>query len=292
MIVPYAAGASTDAQARRIAKGLAERLGKPVVIDNRAGAGGRIAASVAARAAPDGHTLFFGTVSMLVIEPALRTNVGYDPQRDFAPITLIAEAPFVLVVPSALPVRSISDLLAYARKPAVNLTYATAGPGTAAHLLGEMLKAAAHIQIIHVPYKGAAPALMDLVGGQVSMLFTTFQTAGSQIRADKVRALGVTGTERVAAFPEVPTFAEAGLPSLELQAWYALVAPAKTPGEIIARLHKEITAVAKSTDFIRAATTEGAVVVASSQQDLAQRMQSDSESVRRLIRETDFKVEE
>ena len=185
MIVPHAAGGSTDAQARWIAKGLAERLGKPVVIDNRAGAGGRIAASVAARAAPDGHTLFFGTLSMLVIEPALRTNVGYDPQRDFAPITLIAEAPFVLVVPSSLPIRSISDLVAYARKPAVNLTYASPGPGTAAHLLGEMLKAAAHIQIIPVPYKGAAPALIDLVGGQVSMFFTTFQTAGSQIRAGK-----------------------------------------------------------------------------------------------------------
>jgi tripartite-type tricarboxylate transporter receptor subunit TctC len=292
IIVPYAPGASTDAQARQIAKGLSERLGKPVVVENRAGAGGRIAASMAARAAPDGHTLLFGTLSTLVLEALLRTNIGYDPQRDFAPITLIAEAPLVLVVSSSLPVRSIADLLAYARKPSVNLTYATPGPGTAAHLLSEMFKASAHIQAIHVPYKGAAPALTDLLGGQVSMMFTTVQTAGSQIRSEKVRALGVTGSERVAALPQVPTFAEAGLKRVDLQIWYAVVAPAKTPADIIGRLHKEITAVAKSPEFMRSATTEGAIVIASSQHDLAKRIQSDSESVQRLIKETNFKLEE
>ena len=292
IIVPYAPGASTDAQARQIAKGLSERLGKPVVVENRAGAGGRIAASMAARAAPDGHTLLFGTLSTLVLEALLRTNIGYDPQRDFAPITLIAEAPLVLVVSSSLPVRSIADLLAYARKPSVNLTYATPGPGTAAHLLSEMFKASAHIQAIHVPYKGAAPALTDLLGGQVSMMFTTVQTAGSQIRSEKVRALGVTGSERVPALPQVPTFAEAGLQGVDLQTWYAVVAPAKTPGEIIARLHKEITTVAKSPEFIRFVTTEGVVVIASSPQGLAKRIQSDFESVERLIRETKLKVEE
>ena len=292
IIVPFSAGGSTDAQARLIAKGLSERLGKPVVVENRPGAGGRIAASLAARAAPDGHTLFFGTLSNLVIEPVLRTNVGYDPQRDFAPITLIAEAPLVLVVSSSLPVSSLADLLAYARKPSVNLTYATPGPGTVAHLLSEMFKASAHIQAIHVPYKGAAPAFTDLLGGHVSMMFTTVQSAGSQIRSEKVRALGVTGSERVAALPHVPTFSEAGLRRVDLQTWYAVVAPAKTPAEIIARLHKEIIAVAKSPEFIRSATTEGAVVIASSQQGLAKRIQSDSESVQRLIRETNFKVEE
>jgi tripartite-type tricarboxylate transporter receptor subunit TctC len=236
--------------------------------------------------------LLFGTVSTLVIEPVLRTNIGYDAQHDFAPITLIAEAPLVLVISASLPVTSIADLIAYARKPSSNLTYATPGPGTAAHLLSEMFKAAARIQAIHVPYKGAAPALTDLLGNQVSMMFTTVQTAGAQIRSGKVRALGVTGSERVAALPQVPTFAEAGLQRLDLQAWYALVAPAKTPAEIIARLYKEITAVAKSPEFVRYATTEGAVVVASSQQDLAKRMQSDSEAVQRLIRETHLKVDE
>jgi tripartite-type tricarboxylate transporter receptor subunit TctC len=292
IIVPYAAGASTDAQARQIAKGLSERLGKPVVVDNRAGAGGRIAGSVAARAAPDGHTLLFGTLSTLVIEPVLRTSVDYDAQRDFVPITLIAEAPLVLVISSSLPANSIADLIAYARKPSTNLTYATPGPGTVAHLLSEMFITTTRIQAVHVPYKGAAPALTDLLGGQVSMMFTTVQTAGSQIQSGKVRALGVTGSERIAALPQVPTFAEAGLRGLDLQVWYALVAPAKTPADIIARLHKEITAVAKSPEFIRSVKAEGAVVVASSQQDLARRIQSDSNTVRRLIKETNFKLEE
>lgn len=162
IIVPFSAGGSTDVQARLIAKGLSERLGKPVVVENRPGAGGRIAASLAARAAPDGHTLFFGTSGTLVLEPLLRTNIDYDPQRDFLPITLIAEAPFVLVMSSSLPVSSIADLIAYARKPSVNLTYATPGLGTANHLVSEMFKASAHIQAIHVPYKGAAPGVMRL----------------------------------------------------------------------------------------------------------------------------------
>ena len=292
IIVPFSAGGSTDAQARLIAKGLSERMGKPVVVENRPGAGGRIATSLASRAAPDGHTLFLGTLGTLVIEPLLHPDIGYEPQRDFAPITLVAEAPLVLLVPSSLSVRSVADLLAYARKPSINLTYATPGPGTANHLVSEMFKATARIQAIHVPYKGSAPALTDLVGGQVSMMFTTVQTAGSQIRSEKVRALGVTGSERVAALPQIPTFAETGLQRLDLQVWYAMVAPARTPTQIIERLHKDITAVAKSPEFVRSATTEGAVVIASTQQVLAQRIQSDSEMLQRMIRETNFKVEE
>jgi len=207
-------------------------------------------------------------------------------------ITLIAEAPFLLVVSASLPVGSIAELMPYARKTSVNLTYASWGVGTAGHLLGEMLKAFARIDAVHVPYKGGAPALTDLIGGQVSMMFSTPLMSGPHIRSGKVRALAVTGSARLAALPQVPTFAEAGFQRIELQAWFALLAPAKTPEDTIARLHKHVIAIAQSPEFTRSVTSEGGVVVASSPQDLAKRIASDSALVERVVRETSFKVEE
>lgn len=292
IIVPLSPGGGADTQARLIAKGLAEKLGKPVVVENRPGAGGRIGADIAARATPDGHTLLLGTPSTLVIEPVLRTNVGYDPKRDFAPIILIAEAPLVLIVASSFPARNIDDLLAYARKPDAKLTYASWGPGTAGHLLGETLRATAQLDIVHVPYKGGAPALTDLLGGQVSMMFATSVMAGPYIRAGKVRALGVTGAARMEAMPQVPTFAEKGYKRLDLQIWYALLAPAKTPALIIERLNKEAATVARSSEFVRAATADGATVVAGSPQQLAKRIESDTEAMQRLVREIGFKLDD
>jgi tripartite-type tricarboxylate transporter receptor subunit TctC len=292
IIVPSSPGGSPDTLARLIAKGLAEKLGNPVVVENRPGAGGRIGTDTAARALPDGHTLLLATSATLVIEPALRANVGYDPKRDFAPVILIAEAPLVLIVASALPVNSLGDLLAYARKPGVKLTYASGGPGTTAHVLGETLRASAQLDIVHVPYKGGAPALMDLVGGQVSMMFATSVMAGPYIRSGKVRALGITSAERLEMLPKVPTFAETGYKRLNLQAWYALLAPAKTPVSVVARLNKEAAAVVKSPEFVRAATEDGAVVLAGSPEQLTKRMDSDTEAIQVLITETKFKLEE
>lgn len=292
IIVPFSPGGSVDAQARLIAKGLAERLGKPVVVENRPGAGGRIGTDTAARAAPDGHTLLFGTPDTLVIEPVLRTNVGYDPKRDFAPVILIAEVPLVFIVASSFPAATIDDLLAYARKPGAKLTYASWGPGSAGHLLGETLRATAQLDIVHVPYKGGAPALTDLLGGQVSMMFATSVMAGPYIRAGKLRALGVTSSERLAAMPQVPTFAEKGYKRLDYQGWYALLAPAKTPGPIITRLNNETTTVVKSAEFVRAATENGALVVAGSPQQLAKRIESDTEAIQRFVKDTNFRLDE
>jgi tripartite-type tricarboxylate transporter receptor subunit TctC len=292
IIVAFSPGGSADTQARLIAKGLAEKLGKPVVVENRPGAGGRIGTDTAARALPDGHTLLLGQLSTLVIEPTLRTNVGYDPKRDFASVILIAEAPLVLIVGSAIPVNDLDDLLAYARKSGVKLTYASPGPGTAAHVLGETLRASAQLDIVHVPYKGGAPALMDLIGGQVSMMFATSVMAGPYMRSGKVRALGVTSAERLGMLPKVPTFAETGYKRLNLQAWYALLAPAKTPVSVVTRLNKEATAVVKSPEFVRAATEDGAVVLAGSPEQLAKRMDSDTEAIQLLITEAKFKLDE
>ena len=291
IIVPFSAGGGSDIQARLVAKGLALRLGKPVVIDNRPGAGGRIGTALAARAKPDGHTLLLGNTSTLVVEPVLRTNVSYDPQRDFVPITVISETPYLLAVSSSSPARNIADLLAQARVGR-GMSYASWGPGSSGHLLGEMFKATARAEILHVPYNGEAAAMIDLMGGHVSMMFATPPAAMSHIRAGKVRALAVTGSNRLAALANVPTLAESGVPGVNLKAWYGILAPAKTPPDVVGHLHKEITGVLKSREFINWAQGQGAVVVASSPQELARRIQLESASIAKLLNTINIKVDE
>src|SRR4051812_48568407 len=210
IIVPFPPGGSNDLQARLIAKGLSERLGKPVVVDNRPGAGGRIGAGIAAGAAPDGHTLFFASTATLVIEPALHAGGGFDAQRDFSPITIITEMPMVLVASPSLPVKSVAELIALARQRPGELTYASAGPGTTLHLAGETFKASNKLDMVHVPYKGEAMASMDVIGGQVSMMFITPVAALSNIRAGKLHALAVTGQRRIPALPDMQTLSEIG----------------------------------------------------------------------------------
>lgn len=292
IVVPFPPGGSADVQARLIGKGLAERLGKPVLIDNRPGAGGRIGAGLAARAVPDGHTLLFGSISTLVLEPVLRTNVGFDPQRDFAPITVVSEMPFLIVVSSSGATKSIADLLASARKQSGALTYASWGPGSAGHLLGEMLSSIAGIKILHVPYKGEAPAMMDLMGGQVSMMFVSSLAAMPHVRAGKLRALAVTGPRRLSALPDVPTLGESSIPGVDLMAWFGFVVPAKTPQDIVARLHKDITDVLNSREFVQWAVGQGVVVVASSPSTLAQRIQSESASIVKVVNSTKLNLDE
>ena len=292
IVVPFPPGGASDIQARLIAKGLTERLGKPVVIDNRPGAGGRIGTGVAARAAPDGHTLLIGGFSTLVLEPLLRTNVGYDPQRDFAPITVIAEMPLVLVASPSLGVKTVSELLALARQKPGQLTYASFGAGSAAHLAGEMLKASAQVDLVHVPYKGGPLALTDVIGGHVSTAFVTPFTAMANIRAGKVAVLAVTGSNRLPALPNVPTLAESGVSGFRLDTWTAIFVPAKTPREITARLSKEIVAILKSPEVTRSVEDQGGFVVASDPDEVSQRMQSDFASFSRLVKAVNLRIDE
>jgi tripartite-type tricarboxylate transporter receptor subunit TctC len=242
LVVPYAPGAATDTIARLLGQKLEQRLGKPVVVENRTGAGTVIGASYVARATPDGHTLLHATSTTMAINVRLYKKLAYDPAKDFVPVALVAGVPFILVVNPDLPVRSVADLVALARtRP---LSFASSGPGSAAHLYAELLKSMTGIVMTHVPYRGLAPALNDLVAGHVSLMFGDFGTSLELVRAGKLRALGVSTAERNQAAPDLPTIAEAGLPGYEASAWHMLAAPAKTPSAIVARLNSDLRTIA------------------------------------------------
>ena len=258
LVVPFPAGGPTDAMARVLALKLAERLGQQVVIDNRAGAGGGIAAEQVARAPADGHTLFFGTTGTMAINPSLYTKLRYDPIKDFAPVSLMATTMNVLVAHPSLPAKSLQDLLMLAKTKPGDLTYASAGNGSSNHLSGELLKSSSGIQITHVPYKGSAPALVDLLGGRITMMFDTVAQQTQNIAAGKVTALAVTGPKRSPLLPDVPTAQEAGLKDFDVTIWFGVLAPAGTPSTVIDRLNREIVAVMSSDEMKRRMLQDGA----------------------------------
>jgi tripartite-type tricarboxylate transporter receptor subunit TctC len=291
IIVPFPPGGAADQQARLIAHGLTERLGKPVIVENHAGASGEIGASVAARSVADGYTLLLGTSTML-IDQILRPTQRIDAVRDLAPVALIAEGPLVLVASPSLGINTVSELLTLARQHPGQLAYASFGAGTHGHLAGEMLKAAAHVDLLHVPYKGGAPALAALLGGHVGVAFVTALTAGEFIRAGKLTGLAVTGSRRLPSLPDVPTMAEAGVPGYELELWSAILAPAKTPPEIIARLNAEIVAVIRSVVFKRYMAEQGGFVVTSRPEEVSRRIQSDLTTLSRQVKAVNLKADE
>jgi tripartite-type tricarboxylate transporter receptor subunit TctC len=238
-IVPFPAGGTTDILARLIGQKLGPALGTTIVVDNKGGAGGSVGSEMASRAAPDGYTILGGTISSHAINVSLYPKIGYDPIKSFEPITLIGTNPTVLVVNQASPYRTLQDVIAAgkAKKP---LTGASAGSGTSQHLSLELLKAKAGIDITHIPYKGSAPAIQDVMAGQVDMMFDTTVVAGPHIESGKLRALAVSSARRVASMPNVPTVAESGVPGYEVVSWQAIYAPAATPKAIVDRLHGEI----------------------------------------------------
>ena len=239
LIVPYAAGGTADMLARAIGQKIGQSFGQQVIIDNRPGAGGNIGADLAAKAAPDGYTLLMGTVATHAINPNLYPNMPYDAARDFAPIVLIATLPNLLVVHPSLPVRSVKELIELAKAKPGELAFASAGNGTSQHLSGELFKKMTGVDMIHVPYKGSAPAVTDLVGGQVQLMFDNIPSSLPQVRAGKLRALAVTGPRRSPVLPDLPTLSEAGLPGFSITSWFALFAPAGTPERILHRLNRE-----------------------------------------------------
>jgi tripartite-type tricarboxylate transporter receptor subunit TctC len=263
LVVPYAPGGPVDLSARLLAPKLQQGLGQPVVVENRAGAGGNIGAEFVAKSAPDGHTLVMGAIATHAINPALYPNFPYDPVRDFRHVALIVQVPNVLVVNNDLPVKSVPDLVALAKARPGRLDFASGSTGSTGHLAGELFKQLTGTYMVHIPYKGSAPATADLFAGRVHLMFDNLASALPNIRAGKVRALAVTTAKRSSFVPELPTLEEAGLKGFDMTTWWGVMAPAKTPQPVVDRLAGEIANAISSPDLaerLKAMGSEAPVV--------------------------------
>ncbi|BAL96432.1 Bug family tripartite tricarboxylate transporter substrate binding protein [Rubrivivax gelatinosus] len=252
LVVPFPPGGPTDIVARPLARQLGDALGQSVVVENRGGAGGSVAADAVAKSPADGYTLIVATVGTHAINPSLYRQLPYDPVRDFTPIGLVANAPVAIVVPASSSVRTLAELVAQAKAAPEKLPYGSAGNGTPGHLTGALFESAAGLKLTHVPYKGSAPAVTDLLGGQIPLMFDPVQSVLPHIAAGKLRALAVSSRQRAAVLPGVPTVAESGYPGFETTAWWAVFAPARLPAEVAARLAQEVERIARSPEFAQA----------------------------------------
>ncbi|HYN11079.1 MAG TPA: tripartite tricarboxylate transporter substrate binding protein [Burkholderiales bacterium] len=260
-VVGFTPGGPSDILARALGQKLGELWRQQVVIENRPGAGGNVAAELVAKSAPDGHTWLLGNNSILATNQSLYRRLGYDPVKDFAPVCLVAIQPNILVVHPQLPAASVAELISYARKNPGKLNYASSGSGAAAHLAGELFKTMAGVDLVHVPYKGAQPALTDVVAGQVQLMFATSASAIPFIKAGKLRALAVTTAQRSASVPELPTLAEAGVPGFEAITWHGVVVPAATPAALVERLNRDIAGVLRAPELRERLAGLGAEVI-------------------------------
>jgi tripartite-type tricarboxylate transporter receptor subunit TctC len=269
LVVPYAAGGGNDIMARTAGDQMSPLLGQQIVIENRGGAGGSIATRQVAHAAPDGYTLGLGGTGTLAVDPTLYPNAGYDPRKDFAPIGLIGTSALVLVIHPSIPAHNVKELIAYAKANPGKLNFASAGVGSGIHLAAEYFKVQAGIEMTHVPYKGSAPALADLVGGHVSMYFSSLPPAIGLVKDGKIRALAVTGLKRSPIFPDLPTVSESGLPGFEAVLHYGIVAPAGTPKPIVQKLNAALRQAAMSDELKQKLAADGTEPLASTPEEYA-----------------------
>jgi tripartite-type tricarboxylate transporter receptor subunit TctC len=291
LVVPFTPGGSTDILARAVGQKLSEAWGQPVVIDNRPGAGGIIGMEAVARAAPDGYTLVMGHVGTLAANPALYRTLPYDPVKDFAPVTLIARVPNVLVVGPAVPSRSVAELIALAKAKPGKLDYGSGGNGSAAHLATEYFKLKAGVDLQHIPYKGTAPALQDLLGGQIALMITGLPPVLPHVKAGKLRILGVASAQRQRLFPDIPTIAESGVPGYEATQWYGILAPAATPKDVVAKLNREFVKALKDPAVAEKLALEGADPVGDTPEQFAAFIASEIDLWGKVIRATGAKAE-
>lgn len=272
IVVPYSAGGATDLLARKVAEGLSHELGKPVLVDNRAGAGGILGTTIAAKAAPDGYTLFFGQVSSHGIAPNLSLAAKYDPVKDFVPIVFIDTIPNILVVRKDLPVNSVDELIAYAKANPDKLNFASSGTGASTHLSGEMFKAQTGVKMTHIPFPGSSQAVTSVVAGQTDLMFDNMPSAWPQVAGGRLKALAVTSKQRSQLAPELPTMMEAksaDLSKFEATAWFGLFAPAGTPQAVVDRVNAAVNALLKKPDMIKFVQDGGGMVEGGTPQDLA-----------------------
>ncbi len=290
-VVAFPPGGGTDIIGRSIAQKLSERLAQQVIVDNRPGAGGNIGTDIVAKSAPDGYTILMGSAGPLAINASLFAKMPFDPLRDLAPVTLAASTPNVLVVHPSLAVHSVAELVALARANPGAINFASSGHGTPAHLAGELFNTLAGVKLVHVPYKGAAPALADLLGGQVQLMFSTMPPALPHVKEGKLRGLAVTSLKRSPAAPELPTIDEAALPGFEANTWHGVVAPAGTPADIIERLNREIVAILHEREMVERLSAQGAEPVGSTPAEFAAYIRSETLKWAKVVRESGARAE-
>ena len=291
LINPFAPGGAVDVTARALSGKLTEALGVQVVVENRVGAGGMLGVDAAAKSAPDGYTLILGTVGPMAISPALSRKMPYDPVKDLMPISRAADTINLLAVHPSLPVKSVKELAALAKSRPDELLYGSAGVGANDHLSGELFNALAGVRITHVPYKGGAPAMLDLIGGQVQIVFATYATARPQMDAKKIRALGLTRKQRFELLPDLPTIDEAGVKGFEVANWYAVFAPAGTSRDIIARLNREMVKAFDNPDVKARMLQAGVVAVHSTPGELAEFLRREMDKWAKVIRNANINPE-
>jgi tripartite-type tricarboxylate transporter receptor subunit TctC len=290
LIVPYPPGGGSDTIARPLAQRLAENLKQQVVVDNRGGAGGNIGMEIAAKSPPDGHTIVFALTAQLAVNPALYRKLPYDPIRDFEPITLLATGPYVLVVHPSLPVKNVKELIALARARPGQITYASSGSGSGGHLANELLNSMAKVKMLHIPYKGGGPALVDLLAGNVQVLFSTWVAGKPHIDSGRIRALGVSTAKRLSGV-DIPTVAESGVPGFDAGVWYAYLAPAGTPRDVVSKLNAEILRAASHPDFKQVLSRAAIEPVGSTPEELARFMKIELAKWAKVVKDANVQVD-
>ncbi len=290
-IVPYAAGGGADLRTREIARLLSPMLGQTIVAENRPGAGGNIGTAIIARAKPDGYTIGMGNFAPLAVNQAMMKDIPFDPLGDFAPIILIERGPLVLMVNNASPIQSVADLIATAKSKPGKLTFASGGLGGSHHLSAELLKSVAKIDLIHIPYKGGAPAATDLLAGHVDMMFEQMYVAMPNIKAGKTRALGVTSRKRLPFAPDIPTMEEAGVPGFEVLNWQGVIAPKGTPPEIIQRLNADVNKALAMAELRDRIVSQGNEVAGGTPQEFDAFMRAENAKWGKLVREAKIKAD-
>jgi len=290
IIVPWPPGGPSDIAARPMAKGLQDELGKPFVIDNRGGAGGNIGTDIVAKAVPDGHMLLITSSAPVAINPSIYKKMPFDPAKDLAPVTNLIRVPLVLTVNPSVPAKNLQELIAYI-KSRKDMQYASSGNGTPQHLTGELFKTTANLDLVHIPYKGSAPAITDLLGGHVPLMFDSTIAILPHIKAGKLRAIAVTSSKRSPQLPDVPTFAEAGMPGFESYAWYGFFAPAKTPPDVIAKLNAAALKVMKGPEYQAVLADTGSEFVGSSPEAFATFVRAESVKWGKVAKDTGATVD-
>jgi tripartite-type tricarboxylate transporter receptor subunit TctC len=290
LVIPYPPGGGSDIIARPLTQLMSASMGQQIVVENRGGAGGNIGMDYVAKAPPDGYTMIVGITAQLAVNPSLYPKLPYDLIRDFAPISLLGIAPYVLTVHPTLPVKSVKDLVALARTRPDTLTFGSAGNGSGAHLAGAMLNSLANVKTVHVPYKGGAPAMVDLVAGQLQLSYLTYTSSSGFIRAGRLRALGVTTAKRSPALPDLPAIAET-LPDYDSAVWYGVLAPAGTPADIIARLNREFLTALKNAELRQRLMTEAFELIGTSPEELGAYMRSEIARWAKLVKATNTRID-